>query len=46
LLENAAKEQNQNKENMLNAKKFDFSDYQVCFNNLGDKPAEEVNLDI
>jgi len=45
LLEDAAKEQNQNTENMLNAEKFVFSDYQVCFNNLGDKPGEEVDLD-
>ena len=44
LLENAAKEQNQNEEDMLNAEKFDFTDYQVCFNNLADKP-EEVALD-
>ena len=45
LLEDAAKGQNQDKENKLNAEKFDFSDYQVCFNNLGDKPREEVDLD-
>ena len=45
LLENAAKEQNQDEEGMLHLEKFDFSDYQVCLNNLGDKPAEEVALD-
>ena len=45
MLEKAAKEQNHDEENMLKTEKFDFNDYQVCFNNIGDKPSAEVDLE-
>ena len=45
MLEKAAKEQNHDEEDMLKTEKFDFNDYQVCFNNIGDKPSAEVDLE-
>ena len=41
MLEKVAKEHDQFGQDILKNEKFDLTDYQICLNNIGDKPTDE-----